>query len=153
MHYRRQVRTTDARKAGQNQYRKSRHPELILSHYYTQVLFFCQFKTKLLNFNNCCALMESNLKEYVLNCSNTQISATTQNLMKQISRDLFYPISLWPTRMRQSFWAKPIGDEDTFKLLLFLVENGCSPWLAKDWILTSTFWDKTKTIYKEVISN
>ena len=90
--------------------------------------------------------MESNLKEYVLNCSNAQITATRQNLMKQINGDLFYPMSLWPTRMRQSFWAKPIGDEDTSKLSLFLVENGCPPWLAKDWILTSTFWDKTKTI-------
>ena len=80
---------------------------------------------RLSKFNKCCVLMDSNLKEYVLNCSKTQISATRRSLMKQINGDLFYSISVWPTRMKLS---KPIGDENTFKLLLFLVENGCPPW-------------------------
>ena len=46
--------------------------------------------------------------------------------------------------MKRIFWNKPMSGKDTFKLLSFFVENGCPPWLAEEWILTSTFWDKTK---------
>ena len=36
------------------------------------------------------------------------------------------------------FWRKPIGDRDTFKLMLFCLGNGCSPNLISRWILVLT---------------
>ena len=90
--------------------------------------------------------MEVHFKDFVLNCSKTEISEKRKNLLKQIDGDVFYCLSLWPRNMERIFWSKPIVDQDTFKLLIFLVENGCPPWMATQWILTSTFWDKTKTL-------
>ena len=33
-----------------------------------------------------------------------------------------------------------VGDNDTFKLLLFFIGNGCSPEIIAKWILTSQHW-------------
>ena len=52
----------------------------------------------------------------------------------------FYPLSTWPQDIQQLFWKKPIGDTDTFKLMLFLLGNGCSKHLVTEWILTSQHW-------------
>ena len=38
------------------------------------------------------------------------------------------------------FGKKPIGDKETFKLLLFCLGNGCSPDLICPWILLSQAW-------------
>ena len=84
------------------------------------------------------------IKDFVFNCSKQKISEKRRDLLKIINGDMFYSISLWPRDIKRLFWNKPISDEDTFKLLIFFVENGCPPWLAEEWILTSTFWDKTK---------
>jgi hypothetical protein len=35
---------------------------------------------------------------------------------------------------------KPLGDEDSFKLLCFLTGNGCPPIVTGKWILSSQFW-------------
>ena len=35
------------------------------------------------------------------------------------------------------FWAKPIGDKETFKLMMFCLGNGCSPHLISQWIILS----------------
>ena len=53
---------------------------------------------------------------------------------------LFYPLSTWPQDIQQLFWKKPIGDTDTFKLMLFFLGNGCSPHTIEEWILTSQHW-------------
>ena len=42
--------------------------------------------------------------------------------------------------MRLLFWRKPLGDMQAFKLMLFLVGNGCSPDLIRPWILLSQAW-------------
>ena len=84
------------------------------------------------------------IKDFVFNCSKQKISEKRRDLLKIINGDMFYSISLWPRDIKRLFWNKPISDKDTFKLLIFFVENGCPPWLAEEWILTSTFWDKTK---------
>ena len=46
-----------------------------------------------------------------------------------------YPVG--PERYNHMFWKKPIGDVETFKLVLFFVGNGCSPHLISEWILSS----------------
>ena len=42
--------------------------------------------------------------------------------------------------MQLKFWKKPIGDKDTFQLVLFLLGNGCAPYLLKRWIMLSQLW-------------
>ena len=42
--------------------------------------------------------------------------------------------------MKKTFFDKPIGDEETFELLLFLVGNGCPYMTATKWILSSNIW-------------
>ena len=42
--------------------------------------------------------------------------------------------------MKLLFWKKPVADLDTFKLVLFLLGNGCPPDLFRRWILSSQFW-------------
>ena len=81
----------------------------------------------------------------VLAASYSQISEKRSELFNQIDGDAFYGLCCWPNEMQILFWRKPIGDEETFKLTLFLLGNGCSPYLACQWVLTSTFWGKNKT--------
>ena len=42
--------------------------------------------------------------------------------------------------MKMVFWHKPICENDTLKLTLFLLGNGCSPNLISKWILLSQCW-------------
>ena len=89
--------------------------------------------------------MEVNFLEFVSTSSRVEISEKRKSLLSEIDGDLFYSINLWPKKIERIFWNKPISDQETFVLLIFLVENGCPPCLARQWILTSTFWDKAKT--------
>jgi len=50
---------------------------------------------------------------------------------------LFTILSTWPRDNQQLFWKKPMGDTETFKLML---GNGCSLHLITVWILTSQHW-------------
>ena len=52
----------------------------------------------------------------------------------------FFPLKWWPMDMQLKFWKKPIGDKDTFQLVLFLLGNGCAPYLLKRWIMLSQLW-------------
>ena len=49
-----------------------------------------------------------------------------------------------PLPLRLTFWKKPIGDRETFKLMLFCLGNGCSPPLISTWILLSQTWAPDK---------
>ena len=63
-----------------------------------------------------------------------------QELLTLLDGDVFYDISKWPWVMEQSFWRKPIGDVDVFKLLLFTIGNGCPPSFISEWIMLSQYW-------------
>ena len=70
------------------------------------------------------------LREYrktVRYLSRREVSRERADLFKTLNGDAFFPIKLWPDEMRMAFWRKPIGDKDTFKLVLFCIGNGCSP--------------------------
>ena len=54
------------------------------------------------------------------------------------------PLSSWPRDLRLAFWRKPIGDRETFKLILFCLGNGCSTPLISRWILLSQTWAPDK---------
>ena len=61
-------------------------------------------------------------------------------LFHLLNGDIFYSIQTWPTNIQQHFGKKPTGDNDSFKLLLFFIGNGCSPEVIAKWILTSQHW-------------
>ena len=63
-----------------------------------------------------------------------------RNLLTLLNGDAFYPLSTWPQDIQQLFGKKPIGDTDTFKLMLFFLGNACSKHLVTAWILTSQHW-------------
>lgn len=63
-----------------------------------------------------------------------------KELLTLLDGDVFYDIWKWPRVMEQSFWRKPIGDVDVFKLLLFTIGNGCPPSLISEWIMLSQYW-------------
>ena len=86
------------------------------------------------------------METFVLQCSKSEFTEKRKELFNCINGEVFFPLSLWPPELERAFWQKPIGDGDTFKLIIFFVENGCPPTVAKDWIISSTFWDKNKTI-------
>ena len=81
--------------------------------------------------------------------SRREIIQERQDLFKDINGNAFFPLKWWPGDMQLMFWKKPIGDSDTFKLLLFLLGNGCSPYLLlKKWIMLSQFWATHSTAEK-----
>ena len=82
---------------------------------------------------------------FVAICPKNEISEKKRKIFENINRDIFYPIESWPKELRLLFWKKPLSDRNTFKLILFLMGNGCSPWITYEWILTSTYWDRSKT--------
>ena len=57
-----------------------------------------------------------------------------------LNGDVFYQSKNWPKDTLSIFWKKPIGDLDTFKLMLFFIGNGCSPHVISEWILSSLYW-------------
>ena len=72
--------------------------------------------------------------------SRAEISQERLKLFQTINGDAFYPLSVWPQEMKMAFWRKPIGDSAAFKLSLFFLGNGCSPYLFRRWIMLSQFW-------------
>ena len=77
---------------------------------------------------------------HVWQLSRQQISNERLQLFHSLNGDVFYPIQTWPANIQQLFRKKPTGDNDTFKLLLFFIGNGCSPEVIAKWILTSQHW-------------
>ena len=61
-------------------------------------------------------------------------------LFKIINGDVFSPLKEWPLALR--FWTKPLSDEDSFKMMLFLIGNGLAPRLAAEWVMLSQFWTR-----------
>ena len=77
---------------------------------------------------------------HVSQLSRQQIANERLQPFYLLKGDLFFSIQTWPTKILQFFWKKPTRDNDTFKLLLFFIGNGCSPEKRAKWILTSQYW-------------
>ena len=91
----------------------------------------------------------SQYKNHVLHAAYSTMSNERMDLLKTISADAFYSISVWPRWAERLFWKKPLGDTDTFKIFLFPIGNGCAPYLVFKWILSSQFWaSERKTVEK-----
>lgn len=59
--------------------------------------------------------------------------------VRSMNGDEIAPIYLWPQNIRRIFFKQspPLGDGDTFQLILFFLGNGYSPYRAGTWILTT----------------
>ena len=73
----------------------------------------------------------------ILDLPKPRLIQKRKNLLILLNRDAFYPLSTWPQDIQQLFWKKPIGDTDTFKLMLLFLGNGCSKLMITEWILAS----------------
>ena len=80
----------------------------------------------------------------IRNLPKSRIIEKRRALLTMLNGDAFYPLSTWPHDVKLLFWKKPIGDTDTFKLMMFFPGNGCSPHLITEWILTSQHWAISK---------
>ena len=85
---------------------------------------------------------------HLRNLSRASIIQQRLQLFNSFNGDAFYPLSVWPQEFKLIFWKKPISDENTFKLFLFLIGNGCSPHLTSHWIMTSQYWTTDKKVEK-----
>ena len=70
-------------------------------------------------------------------------------LFKIINGDVFSPLKEWPLALR--FWTKPLSDEDSFKMMLFLIGNGPAPRLAAEWVMLSQFWTRDHEKMKQLV--
>ena len=73
-----------------------------------------------------------------------EIVQERKELFKFINGDAFFPLSFWPKDMQLIFWKKPMGDEESFKLLLFFIGNGGGPTLISRWIMLAQFWAESQ---------
>ena len=79
-------------------------------------------------------------KEKYRYLSKSEVVEERREILHSINGDAFFPLNWWPDDMKLLFWKKPLGDLDTFKLVLFLLGNGCPADLFTRWILLSQFW-------------
>ena len=63
-------------------------------------------------------------KENVRMLCKEEIVQERKELYKFINGEAFFPLRSWPKDMQLIFWKKPMGDEESFKLLLFFIGNG-----------------------------
>ena len=74
------------------------------------------------------------------NESKERIIRRRKELLEVLNGDIFYHMNVWPQQYILKFWNKPISDQETFELFLFFIGNGCSPYIAGEWILLSQYW-------------
>ena len=82
--------------------------------------------------------------EGLLTRTKSEIMGRRHELVRLYDGDMFYKMSLWPATMLRIFWKKPISDRETFKLVLFLYNNGCPKDIIIEWVVTSTYWQRDK---------
>ena len=72
--------------------------------------------------------------------SRAEVVEERRQLTRVFNGDAFFPLKSWPKEMRLIFWRKPLGDTETFKLVLFLIGNGCRPSLIRRWKMLAQHW-------------
>ena len=72
--------------------------------------------------------------------SKQEVIAERRELFETINGNAFFPLKSWPQEYQRMFWAKPHGDKETFKLMMFCLGNGCAPQLITHWIILSQSW-------------
>lgn len=72
--------------------------------------------------------------------SRKEVINARRDVFQSINGEAFFAIRRWPPDIQLIFWRKPISDQGTFKLVLFLLGNGCAPNLISRWVMLSQFW-------------
>ena len=72
--------------------------------------------------------------------SKQEVIAERRELFETINGNAFFPLKSWPQEYQRMFWAKPHGDKETFKLMMFCLGNGCAPQLITHWVILSPSW-------------
>ena len=55
--------------------------------------------------------------------SHEEIVEKRRELFRLMNSDAFYIISQWPSLVVNTFWENLLSDEDSFKMMLFLIGN------------------------------
>ena len=84
--------------------------------------------------------MISMYREEIRLLSRQEVVEERKQLFRLLNGDAFFPEKSWPKDIRLIFWKKPMGDKETFKLLLFFHGNGCNPEIISRWILLAQSW-------------
>ena len=74
------------------------------------------------------------LEWYLLTMCCFTLQERRTELFKIINGDVFFPSKEWPLALRLWFWTKPLSDEDSFKMMLFLIGNGLAPSRTSRWV-------------------
>ena len=82
-------------------------------------------------------------REEIALVSKPEVVEEKRKLMKVIDGDPFSPLKRWPKDMCLIFWKKPASETETFKLVLFLLQNGCAPTFIARWIMLVQYWAKS----------
>ena len=80
------------------------------------------------------------LAENITSSSLQHVVNRRKELLKDINGELFCQLQKWPKDMKLAFFKKPMTDQDTFKLLCFMLGNGCQPSIICEWVLSSQKW-------------
>ena len=72
--------------------------------------------------------------------SRKEVVNARRDVFKTINGEAFFAIRRWLEDIQLIFWKKPISDQGTLKLALFLLGNGCAPDLISRWVMLSQFW-------------
>ena len=67
--------------------------------------------------------MISMYREEIRLLSRQEVVEERKQLFRLLNGDAFLPEKSWPKDIRLIFWKKPMGDKETFKLLLFFHGN------------------------------
>ena len=84
--------------------------------------------------------MISLYREEIRLLSRKEVVEERKQLFRVLNGDAFFPEKSWPNDIPLMFWKKPMGDKETFKLLLFFHGNGCNPEIISRWILLAQSW-------------
>ena len=71
-----------------------------------------------------------------------------RQLTRLINEDAFFPLKSWPKETWLICWKKPMAYTETFKLVLFLIGNGCEPSLIRRWTMLVRHWPESTTRQK-----
>ena len=54
-------------------------------------------------------------------------AVTERKDLRVMNGDAFFPLKRRPGDIERIFWKEPMDDKEMFKLVLYLVGNGCTP--------------------------
>ena len=77
-----------------------------------------------------------------------RISEHRRALFQLLNGDIFYPVQVWPKKILTTFVKKPMGDQDTFQLVLSFLGNECFPDIISEWINSSQYWASSQKLDK-----